>query len=256
VNETDIVDMYVNQGLSTYVIAEKFATYPNKIRRILKKFGIELKDKSEAQKTAIKEGRSKHPTLGTHRDDAVKLKISEGVYDSWQSISSEERKKRIDKSKVQWYNMTEEERKSLQQAAAVAVRQAAKDGSKMEIFLWNELTRAGYDVLFHKTGLIPNDSLEVDLFLPAINTAIEVDGPAHFSPIWGEESLQKHVRSDAHKSGLLLMSGFVIIRVKHTTKNLSEKNKRDVLENLIVELNKIKNKFPSKNKRYIELEVQ
>ncbi len=250
-----VLDRYDN-GESTYVIAAAYDTYPNKIRRILIKHGRELNDRSTAQKNAIKTGRSKHPTQGLKRDTKVKDKISEGVYRSWKNLSEEERQNRVDKSRVQWYNMTEQERDSLRSAAAVAVRKASVEGSKMENFLMVELTRLGWDVLFHKTGLIPSESLEVDIFLPAINTAIEIDGPAHFYPIWGEENLQKHVKADAHKSGLLLTQGFVIIRVKHLTKSLSEKHKRDVLTQLVTVLDSIKNKFPSKNKRYIELEVK
>ena len=151
--------------------------------------------------------------------------------------------------------MSEVERDNLRKVAAEAVRRAAKEGSKMENFLLDKLTHAGYDVIFHKTGLIPSENLEVDIFLPAINTAIEIDGPAHFLPIWGEENLQKHINSDAHKSGLLLSSGFVIIRIKHLTKSLSEKHKRDVLDQLLALLKKISNSFPPKHKRYIELEV-
>ena len=76
-NEQDIVDMYINQHMSTYAIAEKYETYPNKIRRILKKLNIELNDKSEAQRIAIKSGRSQHPTEGKERGPEVKQKISE-----------------------------------------------------------------------------------------------------------------------------------------------------------------------------------
>ena len=83
----------------------------------------------------------------------------------------------------------------------------------------------------------------------------------HFFPIWGDDdvqkqaNLQKRIKADAHKSGLLLAQGFVLIRVKHLTKSLSEKHKRNVLESVLELLNKIEKKFPPKTKRYIELEV-
>ena len=254
-NINDILDMY-DQNESTYTIAEKYGTYPNKIRRLLIKHGRQLNDKSTAQKKALATGRSQHPTEGKQRELEVKHKISEGVYQSWQKISEKERQNRVDKSKEQWYNMTEYERDSLRKAAALAVRKASKEGSKMENFLMTELTALGHDVIFHKTGLIPSENLEVDLFLPALNIAIEIDGPAHFYPIWGEENLQKHIKADAHKSGLLLTKGFIVIRIKHLTKNLSEKHKRDVLEQLLTLLTKISKKTPSKTKRYIEVEVK
>jgi very-short-patch-repair endonuclease len=251
----DILDMY-DKDASTYVIAEKYNTYPNKIRRLLIKYGRKLNDRSTAQKKALETGRIEHPTKGKKRSDSTKEKISESVYKKWQTMSDQDKQSRIDKAKEQWNNMSELERESLRKSAAEAVRKASKEGSKMENFLLDKLTMAGYDVIFHKTGLIPSENLEIDLFLPALNVAIEIDGPSHFLPIWGEENLQKHISADAHKSGLLLSSGFVIVRIKHLTKNLSEKHKRNVLEKLLIILQNISNKFPTKHKRYIELEVE
>jgi very-short-patch-repair endonuclease len=254
-NEKEIVQMYVEKNLSTHAIAKIYNTYPNKIKRILNKLGIQLNNKSLAQKLAIKSGRTKHPTKGTKRNQETKNKISDSVHNNWKKLSQKEYQKRVDTAKKQWYNMTENERDNLKNAAAKAVRQAARNGSKMEIFLTKMLQQEGYDTIFHKTGLIPNDNLEVDIFIPAINTAIEIDGPAHFFPIWGEDNLQKHISADNRKTGLLLNHGFVIIRIKHLTKNLSEKNKREVFDCLMVELKRIEQQFPPKRKRYIELEV-
>ncbi|MEO1835581.1 MAG: hypothetical protein ABGZ49_08815 [Akkermansiaceae bacterium] len=148
-----------------------------------------------------------------------------------------------------------QERENLRKAAAEAVRKAGKEGSKMEKFLHRELTEGGYSVIFHKKGLIPNDRLEVDLFLPGLKVAIEVDGPSHFFPIWGEANLQKHVRADAHKSGLLLGAGYVVLRIKHLTKSVSNKSQRVMLEAVLDCLEKIKAEFPPKGKRFIELEA-
>lgn len=253
-NEQQIVDMYVNQNHSTYTIAKTFNTYPNKIRRIILKNGYQLKDKSEAQRAALKEGRSAHPTEGKKRDPTTKKKISEAVYKYWQNLPKKERQKRVDKSYEQWHNMSEAERQNLRDAAALAVRRASKEGSKMERFLFEEIGKK-YQTIFHKKGLIVNEDLEVDLFIPALNVVIEIDGPAHFFPIWGQSSLNKHVKSDAHKSGLLLNAGFIVIRIKHLVKSLSEKHKRDVLSAIINKLEKISKHKPKKHNRYIELEV-
>ena len=87
-----------------------------------------------------------------------------------------------------------------------------------------------------------------------LRTAIEIDGPAHFLPIWGETNLQRHIRADAQKAGLLINRGFAIIRVKNLIKNLSAKNMRDVLNSIIVELKKIEEEFPPPTKRLIEIE--
>ena len=116
------------------------------------------------------------------------------------------------------------------------------------------MTKAGYDVIFHKRGLIANDKMEVDLFIPSLKTAIEIDGPAHFLPIWGEENLQKHIRADAQKAGLLINRGFVVLRVKNIIRNLSQKNMRETLISVVEQLVKIEKNFPPVTKRLIEIE--
>ena len=54
-----IINMYVEDGMSTKAIAEEFGTYPNKIRRALVSSGVELRSKSAAQKKALENGRAK-----------------------------------------------------------------------------------------------------------------------------------------------------------------------------------------------------
>ena len=66
-NENNIAKMYTEECMSTYEIAKELNTYPNKIRRYLKKNGIELKNKSSAQKNALDKGISKIPTRGKRR---------------------------------------------------------------------------------------------------------------------------------------------------------------------------------------------
>ena len=51
-----IIKMYNEDNKSTYEKAESLNTYPNKIRRTLKKHGVPLKDKSSAQKNALETG--------------------------------------------------------------------------------------------------------------------------------------------------------------------------------------------------------
>lgn len=251
----EIIAWY-EEGLSTYQIAEKLDTYPTKISRALKALGIERRSKSEAQKNALETGRHKHPTKGKERKEEVKIKISESVAKNWDEMSDAERDRRAQIAKDNWDAMTEQEKEELRAKAAEAVRLAAKNGSKMEHFLKDHLTKAGYEVILHVKGLIANTNLEIDLYLPQLNVAIEVDGPAHFEPIWGVDSHQRHVRADAEKAGLILKAGFAIIRIKHLARTLTEKHKRDTGKAVLEELAKIEKKFPPKNKRFIELEIK
>ena len=250
-----IIEQYVNEKKSTYEIAQDLKTYPNKIRRALNTLGVDLRDKSSAQTVAIESGRHEHPTRGKKRTEAEKVAISNGMATYWENMEEDERKRRSDLSKKQWAEMSEEDKANLRKLAAEAVRKASKEGSKIEKFIYEGLTKVGYDVIFHKRGLVANENLEVDLFIPAINTAIEIDGPAHFLPIWGEQSLNRHIRADAQKAGLLMNRGFVILRVKNIIRNLSQKNMRETLAAILVELKKIEKKFPPATKRLIEIET-
>ena len=250
-----IIDQYVNQKKSTYEIAQDIGTYPNKIRRTLNTLGVDLRDRRSAQTVAIETGRHEHPTRGKKRTEAEKIAISNGMSHFWDNMEETERERRSKISKEQWASMSEEDKANLRRLAAEAVRKASKEGSKIEKFICEGLTGAGYDVIFHKKGLIPNENMEVDLFVPGIKAAIEIDGPAHFLPIWGEESLQKHIRADAQKAGMLINRGYVVLRVKNLIKNISQKRMRDILNQVIGELSKIENKFPSQSKRLIEIET-
>lgn len=253
--EQSIIDLYEKEGMSTYQIAEHLSTYPNKIRRTLKKHGIELKTRSEAQKNALSNGRAKHPTVGRKRTTEERLKISSSVCDYWESMSEDEYKDRCKQAFVRWHAMSEEQRQNICSLAIQAIQKAGKEGSKMEKFVLQELESAGYVVQFHKKSLIPNENLEIDLYIPDIKTIIEVDGPSHFLPIWGEEKLAKQIKADSQKSGLILSKGYLIIRVKLTSDFVSLKSRYELINSLKSLLSKISNKFPPKGKRYIELEL-
>lgn len=256
IDDSYVIKCYVEDKDSIHSIAKRLGTYPNKIRRILIKYNVKLRSKSEAQKQALKSGRHTHPTKGKKRSSETKFKISESVYDYWQNMSDEDYERRQEIGRELWNKMSEAEKKSLRKAASKGMREAAKHGSKIEQFLKKTLSEHGYTVLYHKKGLIINEDLELDMFIPQLRTAIEIDGPSHFLPIWGEERLKKHIRSDANKTGLLLSEGYVLIRVKYMCKNLSNKTKRQIAGSILESLDKISNKFPDKDDRLIELEVE
>jgi very-short-patch-repair endonuclease len=249
-----IVKMYTEEK-SIPEIAEFFHTYPNKIKRILKKLGIKIRDKSEAQSLALKSGRHKHPTKGTQRSAAVKTKISEKVYSAWKNIDDAEHDRRSQMSKDRWNSMSDVDKEDFRSKAALAIREASVNGSKMEKFLQEGLIKAGFHVIFHKKQMIESANLELDMYIPECKTAIEIDGPAHFFPIWGEESLKKHIISDNRKNGLLLKAGLAIIRIRHISKSSSQKEQRDLLKLIIDKLNDLKTNFPSINERFFEITV-
>lgn len=260
-NERDLLDYleaeYSINKRSWKDIAEELGTYANKLKRFAKRSGLNVtRSRSEAQKVALATGAREHPTAGKTRSEETKRKIADTVANYWEEMPEEELQERKEQSKEKWDSIPEWKKKEMLSLAAVAVREASKNGSKLENFLNSSLQSAGFRVEFHKTDFVANKKLEMDLFLPDIHTVIEVDGPAHFKPIWGQESLNNHVRADAEKSGLLLDNGYVVLRIKHIRKNVSDKSMRDLSVQVVDELNKIKNKFPSNRKdRMIELEI-
>jgi len=209
-------------------IAKEHGTYANAVRRQAIKMGIVPKDKSAAQTAALKNGRHQHPTKGKKRTEQEKLQISESMAKSWQNMSDEEYDKRVQNGREHWESMSEEEKSKLQKLAIDAVRKTSREGSQLEKFLVQHLKDENFLVEFHKKGILANASLEVDIFLPSANIAVEVDGPSHFMPIWGDESLRKTIKSDNEKNGLLILYNIDVVRIKQHKKNLSMKDMRDI----------------------------
>ena len=250
--EQRVVDLYQKQDKSTYQIAEELNTYPNKIRRVLLKHGVDIKDRSAAQKLALKKGRSTHPTDGLNRPEETKVKISSRLVKHWDELSEKERERRSLESKKRWHSMPKAKQEEIRSKATQAIRVSAVEGSKMERHIASKIRDLGYKVELHKKIII-SENLEVDLYIPELNTIIEVDGPSHFYPIWGQEKLEKQMNADLRKSGALLSKGYAILRVKSCgEESLAEKNR---LTNIVLE--KIKDigyNFPVRSKRFIEVE--
>mgnify|MGYP001378882525 CR=1 FL=1 len=256
-NEEQIVDLYVNECKSTYEIAQIFKTYPNKIRRVLIRNNVEMKNKSDAQKNALKQGKAKIPTLGKKRTMQEKLKISNGLTERWKNISEEEYQEYVTRGKENWKNKSLEDKEKMKELAIKQIRIASVEGSKLEKFI-REFLISDYDVQYHYK--LPSTELEVDLFLPELKTIIEVDGLSHFAPIWGETKLKQQIASDTKKSGIILAKGFTMIRIKHLSDHLSLARReflKNELEKLLVKiLNNVADYGKMKKKdRYIEIEL-
>lgn len=204
---------YLKENKSLQDIAKMYNTYPNKIRRDAKKLNIKLRNKSEAQKNALNTGKHKHPTKGKRRTEEVKDKIGAAMLDKWENMEDDQRMQIAKKSKEAWDKRSEDDKANMLKKANMAVRQASKEGSKLEKFLLNKLLKSGYRVDFHQKQILVNTKLEIDIFLPDKSIAIEVDGPSHFNDIWGQETLKKNQKYDSKKTGLIIGRGLKLIRI-------------------------------------------
>lgn len=209
-------NLYCEQNLSFRDIATQYNTYANKVLRDAKKFGIKIKNKSEAQKNALQSGKHKHPTKGRQRTDSEKQNIGMSVMKSWDNMDQKQLQQKKIMSKNLWDKKTEDEKANMLQKANTAVRKSSKTGSKLEHFVLQFLINEGFKTEFHKEQILSNTKLQIDIFLPTMNIAIEIDGPSHFSPVWGEEVLQKNIAYDKKKTGLLIGKGYKLIRIKQT----------------------------------------
>jgi len=232
-----ITEMYIDDKLSFADIAKKLHTYANKIRRDAIKFKIKIRDKSEAQTNALTSGKHTHPTKGKKRSEDTKSKIGNAVMKAWNELSDAELNKRKENSREKWQNLDEDTKTNILRMANKAVRVSSKEGSKLEKYLLNELLAHGFMVEFHKEQTLSNTKLQIDLFLPTINLAIEVDGPSHFEPVWGDDSLKRNKKYDSKKEGLIIGRGWNLIRIKQV-KDFSKSRAKVIFEQL---LDQIKN---------------
>ena len=254
INESYVIKKY-QEGFSCAQIAEEFDTYSKKIERALKKNGVTLRSKSDAAKGAFKSGRAKAPGKGQKRTEEEKIAISKGVEKAWSDKTPEQRKEFSQGAKERWDNIPADKKQEMQSKAGAALRLACIEGSKAEKFLKLKLEEAGYEVVMHKKGLIQGN-FEIDLLLPELNTIIEIDGPQHFLPVFGQERLEEVIKMDSIKNGLLIGKGFCVLRLKYLCKAMNKSVERKLWNIVSKEVEKISNKFPSKTKRFIELEIK
>jgi len=214
-NESDIVKRY-ESGDSPYKIASDLGTNPTRIRRILKRLNVKIRQKSEAQKVALQTGRSSHPTKGRTRTSLEKEKISNSVVGYWDSADETTKKRRSEISKKIWSSIPKDKLDSMKDKAIRAIQAAAKNGSKLEKIICGMLTKLGYVYDTHKTMfLVGSKNLEADIYIPSLLTIIEIDGLSHFKPIWGEEALQKQIGFDTQKEGIIRSKGYNLIRIEN-----------------------------------------
>ena len=211
-----INELYVKKNMSFRDIASKYNTYSNKILRDAKRLGVKIKTKSEAQKNALQTGKHKHPTKGRQRSEEEKRNIGLSVMKNWQSLDDDELEQKKLIYQELWNKKTDDEKADMLHKANLAVRASSKTGSKLEHFVLNFLVEHGFKTEFHKEQMLVNTKLQIDIFLPTMNIAVEIDGPSHFSPVWGEDVLQKNIAYDKKKAGLLIGKGYKLIRIKQT----------------------------------------
>jgi very-short-patch-repair endonuclease len=142
----------------------------------------------------------------------------------------------------------------MSQAATEGLRRSSVEGSKVENYFVDGVSLGGFRIEQHKKNLLVNEKLEIDLYVHECRTIIEVDGPSHFLPIWGEDKLKKQQKADEDKNGLVLRYGFIMVRVLCPTGNPSLFKRQGALGKLLELLEKVRSD-QGESQPYVEIEV-
>lgn len=226
-------------GLSVAEVAKKYKRSQSTVNRLFKKLGVKIRSASEAQKLALSSGRSKNPTAGIGHSTTAKVNMSEKAANRWARITDAEREKFKETARQRWAKLSESDKREMLRLAGVALKRVATEGSEIEQYLEQGLLGLNFMVQKHVKNFM-GGQYEIDILLKDEGVAVELDGPHHFLPIFGEERLEKTMKFDAAKNGTLISMGLSIIRVKCLYKNLTEKMKRDTLSLIVDTINKIK----------------
>lgn len=230
----EIIRLY-KEGKSVRDISALTGKSVSSIFRFLKKMNL-TRNKSEAQSLHLK--KNGHPMEGKEMPTETKEKISKKLIETWDD--EEKKKEQGRKSKERYEKMSYEEKRLLSETGLQAVRDTAKTGSKLELFIIDKLKEAEIPFDRH-VKILMNDALEVDIYLPGHMLAIEIDGPSHFLPVWGEEKLEKQQVADELKHAMLKHNGVKLLRVKNTEKRNTLFFMSEVSRRLIEHINDVEN---------------
>jgi hypothetical protein len=88
-------------------------------------------------------------------------------------------------------------------------RKSGNNISKLEAFLQKELK--GFDFIFNDRKIC--DGYELDIYLPKLHLAFEINGIFHYKPIFGMEKLQNTQRKDILKNKICVDKNIKLITI-------------------------------------------
>lgn len=118
----------------------------------------------------------------------------------------------------------------------------------------DELKKAGYNPIHHHRPL-EKEKLEVDILIPDKRIAIEIDGPSHYSPIWGDINFDRTKKADKEKNGILVTNGFCMIRIKNLVNTVTQHMYKKTCASLIKVIEEISTSFPQHSDRLIYINI-
>ncbi len=120
--------------------------------------------------------------------------------------------------------------------------------SKAEIYLF-ELIKRDFPnlIVLENDRTILKSKLEIDLFIPEFKLAIELNGPVHYLPIYGEDRLKKCQNRDLLKQQEIHQIGLALIAIDISRLNSKKKTQQFLDEYYISHIKPILNGSGSEN---------
>ena len=229
------------EKLSTYKTAEVLGCNQSHVVRLIQKHNkanpdnpIKKRNKSEAQLNYLEQAGT-HQREGTTHSEDTKDAISDKMRVFYESDEGEAAKDRIREYRQQeWAEKTEAEKTAILEdlKSANRAKMQSGEGSNFENYLAEQLTAEGYAPEQRTKTWTPGNKFHVDIALPQEKVIIEVDGPTHWSPIYGDAELQKVIAKDARKDAVLLSNGWNILRVQDSSGSTTRARYKRVLDAL------------------------
>jgi len=119
-------------------------------------------------------------------------------------------------------------------------REVSQKRSKIEKWLESRIKNdfPGLVVEYNKNTTIGS---ELDIYIPSIKLAFEINGPQHYRPIFGEEIFQNTVRNDLLKKEACLKNKITLIEID--VSDLKSMKSFKLIETVELVLNGIKDRL-------------
>lgn len=202
-----------DENMSIRALSREIGCHPNELRRAMIKAEIPIKSRSESLKTAYETGKIVARSGFTLSNDH-KTKISKA------------NKGKVVGLRNTTNNLIIKRNEAMRGRGASKNREAAKKGSKFERMLIDTFGELGYTVVSQH----PIGSYKIDIYFPKEKIAIEIDGPSHREPIFGDDKLANSLAKDKAKDEAMLNANMSVIRVIDNQKGPSLFNKTKVVE--------------------------
>jgi very-short-patch-repair endonuclease len=205
---------YVEKKRSTSEIAQEVGCFPEQIRRALRRFNIPVRSRIQASHNFYDNG-GENARKGYQFSEKEKETASISAKEYWLSNASKEARAKIaEKSQAYWDTVSDDEKQAIIERLHRACREAAANGSKAQRMIEKILKdKYHYVTMLGVVQIAGIGDLEVDIALPGVGIAIEVDGITHFRDVYSDDRYERAMEADKRKNDILTRAGWSVVRI-------------------------------------------